>query len=97
MAKQDAFGFRMGELEVKYSREGYNYFIHNKYDDRVISCWAVGSKRQVEARAKQSVANMNKRDNSARLQSKHQKSLTMKSSSYGKETIGTKLRGIERA
>ena len=95
--RNNIFGYRMGNFEEKYGREGYNYFIHTKYDDRVISCWAVGGKHQVEATAQQAVDNMTKRDSRARLENSHQKKQTMKSASYGHVSVGTKLRGIERA
>ena len=93
MAKQESFAYRMGEFKEKYGREGYEYYIHNQYDDRVISCCAIGTKGQVEATAQRSVNGMNERDNKARLQNVHQKTQTMKH--Y--EPVGSKLRGLERA
>lgn len=76
------FSYRMGEAKVKCGMVGFDYYIHNDYDDRVISCWARGSKSYVESVAQSSVDNLNVRDKKARTENKHQKKQTMK---YGYE------------
>jgi len=82
MADIKAFGYLMGIPEFKYGKAGYTYFIANRYDDRVISCWAIGSKISVEKRVIEQIKGMNARDDRARLENKHQKRQTMTSSSY---------------
>ena len=97
MVSEPRYGYKMSMPEARYGKSGYCYFIADKVTDQVISCWAVGSKVYVEKTAIDSTNKMNAREDKARLQSKSQKTQTMKSSSYGHVSVGSKLRGIERA
>ena len=97
MAKKAArYGYRMGIPEAKYGKAGHTYYIADRRTDQVIVCWAVGSAVSVEKRAIEYVDGMNEREDKARLENKHQKNQTMKSSSYGHVTpSANKLRGLE--
>jgi len=97
MASESRYGYRMSMPEDKYGMNGYCYFITDRITDQVISCWAVGSKVHVEKLVSDYCDGMNKRYDKARLETKHQKTQTMKSSSYGHVSVGSKLKGIERA
>ncbi len=86
---------QIGGRSNKCGIDGYDYFIRSKYSDQVISCWTAGAKAEVEDSVVQVIKSMNNRDDTARLQTKHQKTQTMKSISYGDPTCSLKLRRLE--